>query len=75
MKNKKVMMCPFRTVTETFHPLMAGQPEITRTNFELCLEKTCHAYCVEHGKNGGKAGKCRRLKWFSSSRQHYTCKL
>lgn len=62
MKNKKVMMCPFRTVTEMFHPLMAGQPEITRTNFEPCLEKTCHAYCVKHGKNGGKAGKCRRLK-------------
>lgn len=62
MKNKKVMMCPFRTVAETFHPLMAGQPEITRINFEPCLEKTCHAYCVKHGKNGEKAGKCRRLK-------------
>lgn len=38
MKNKKVMMCPFRTVTETFHPLMAGQAEITRINFEPCLK-------------------------------------
>ena len=47
MKNKKEMMCPFRTVTETFRPLMAGQLEITRTNFEPCLEKNLSCISCE----------------------------
>ena len=62
MRDEEIKICPFRTYTETFPPMLKGNGEVTRSYFEPCLKEECPAFYISRVGYGQEYERCKRLK-------------
>lgn len=60
--DEEIKICPFRTYTEAFPPILKGNGEVVRSYFEPCLKEKCPAFYVSHGEHWQKYERCKRSK-------------
>ena len=61
MRDEEIKMCPFRTMTETFPPLLKGSGEVVRMSFEPCMKEQCPAFFRANTVDGHIYERCDRI--------------